>query len=54
MFYVQLAVQSADCSADSDQTCTFQYTNGRSIKNMIGMVVNRLVGMGLKEYLVIG
>ena len=24
------------------------HTNGRSVKNTIGMVVNRLVGMGLK------
>ena len=27
------------------------HTNGRSIKNMIGAVVNRLMGMGLKGYL---
>ena len=46
---VQSAVQSADCSADSDQTLYIPvyHTNRRSIKHMIGMVVNRLVGMGL-------
>ena len=27
------------------------HTNGRSIKNKIGMVMNRLVGMGLKAIL---
>ena len=47
---VQSAVQSADCSAASDQTCTFPvyHTNGRSIKNTAGEVLNRLVGIGLK------
>ena len=48
---VKSAVQSDDCSADLDQTYTFQYTipaNGRSKKNTVGMVVNRLVGLGLK------
>ena len=54
MFDLQSAVKSAvqwdDCSADLDQTCTFQYTipaNRRSIKNAVWIVVNRLVGLGL-------
>ena len=47
------AVQSADCTAD----CTDDYklnlyipvyhTNRRPIKNMIGVAMNRLVGMAL-------
>ena len=49
------AVRSADCTAD----CTADYklnlcipvyhTNRRPIKNMIGVVMNRLVGMALKR-----
>ena len=27
------------------------HTNGRSVKNMIGVIVNRLVGMGLNAYI---
>ena len=53
-FYIKSAVQSADCTAD----CTADYklnlciqvyhTNRRPIKSMIGVVMNRLVGMALQ------
>ena len=40
------------CTADSYQTCVFQclsHTNGLSIINTIGVVMNRLVGVGLNR-----
>ena len=50
---MQSAVQSADCIADyrSNMYIPVYHTNGRSIKNKIGVVINRLVGMGLKKAL---
>ena len=45
---VQSGVQSSDCSATHiKHVHTVYHTIGRSIKNMIGVVVNRLVGMVL-------
>ena len=47
---LQSALQLANCSADSDQTIMYMpvyHTNGLSIKNTFGMVINCLVGMGL-------
>ena len=38
-----------DSCTDSYQTCTVSHTNRRSIKNTIGVVMNRLVSMGHKE-----
>ena len=52
MWY-ELALQSADCRAACSDDCrsnmyiSRSHTNGRSIKNTIGVVMNRLVGMGL-------
>ena len=41
---------SANCSADfrSNMYIAVSHTNGRCIKNKIGVVINRLVGMGPK------
>ena len=41
---------SGRSAAESDQTCTFPvyHTNRRPIKDTIGVVTNRLVGMGYK------
>ena len=40
--------KSGDCGADSYQTCTIKsHTNGRSLINMVGVLMDRLVGMGL-------
>ena len=42
----------ADCSADYRLNLYIAvcHSNGRSLKNTISVVVNRLVGMGLKDY----
>ena len=42
---VQSAVQLANRRTDSYMYIPVSHTNGRSIKNTIGMVVNRLVGI---------
>ena len=45
----ELGVSMGNCRADSYQTCMYpvSHTNGRSIKNMIAVVKDCLVGMGL-------
>ena len=50
---LQSATYSADCSADcrSDMFIPVYQTNGRSINNTIGVVMNLLVGMGLKTHI---
>ena len=49
---LQSATYSADCSADcrSDMFIPVYQTNGRSINNTIGVVMNLLVGMGLNPF----
>ena len=45
---IESADSKGDCSADSHQMyIPVSRTNGRSIRNMIGVVMNHLVGMGL-------
>ena len=41
------ADRTADCK--SNMYIPVYHTNGRSIKNTIGVVMHRLVGMGLKD-----
>ena len=51
MFDLQSALQAADCTADPDQTCTFQclIPTGDLSKIPKIMVLNRQVGMGLNR-----